>query len=69
MSWPETILEEAHAAGIKRIARECGGDRKTVKRSLKLGGWQARQRRRPARQLDRFAQFITRRAPEIHPRP
>jgi len=51
--------------GIKQIARELGVDRKTVKRWLKLGAWQLRQVQRGARQLDQFAAFIERRAPEV----
>jgi transposase len=61
----EMVARQERGEGIKRIARELGVDRKTVKRWLKLGGWQPGQRRRRARQLDRFAEFITRRAPEV----
>jgi transposase len=61
----EILARKERGEGIKRIARELGVDRKTVKRWLKLGGWQPGQRRRRARQLDCFAEFITRRAPEV----
>lgn len=61
----EIIGRKERGEGIKRIARELGVDRKTVKRWLKLGGWQPGQRRRRARQLDCFAEFITQRAPEV----
>jgi transposase len=61
----EIIGRKERGEGIKRIARELGVDRKTVKRWLKLGGWQPGQRRRRARQLDGFAEFITQRAPEV----
>jgi hypothetical protein len=61
----EIIGRKERGEGIKRIASELGVDRKTVKRWLKLGGWQPGQRRRQARQLDRFAEFITQRAPEV----
>ncbi len=50
---------------MKRIARELGVDRKTVKRWLKLGVWQPRQTQRRVRELDRFAEFLKQRAPEV----
>ena len=61
----EMVARKDRGAGIKQIARELGVDRKTVRRWLKLGAWQPRQVQRRARQLDRFAQFIERRAPEV----
>jgi transposase len=61
----EMVARRERGEGIKRIARELGVDRKTVKRWLKLGTWQPRQPQRRERQLDRFAEFIERRAPEV----
>ena len=61
----EMIARRERGDGIKRIARELGVDRKTVKRWLKLGGWQPRRPQRRRRQLDRFAEFIERRAAEV----
>jgi transposase len=61
----EMVARRERGEGIKRIARELGVDRKTVKRWLKLGQWQPRQPQRRRRQLDRFAEFIERRAPEV----
>jgi transposase len=61
----EMVARKDRGEGIKQIARELGVDRKTVKRWLKLGAWQPRQVRRRARQLDQFAAFIERRAPEV----
>ena len=61
----EMVARRERGEGIKRIARERGADRKTVKRWLKLGAWQPRQPQRRERQLDRFAEFIERRAPEV----
>jgi transposase len=61
----EMVARRERGEGIKRIARELGVDRKTVKRWLKLGAWQPRQPQRRERQLDRFAEFIERRAPEV----
>jgi transposase len=61
----EMVARKERGEGIKRIARELGVDRKTVKRWLRLGAWRPRQHQRRARQLDRFAEFIERRAPEV----
>ena len=41
----EMIARRERGDGIKQIAREVGVDRKTVKRWLRLGGWQARRPR------------------------
>jgi transposase-like protein len=40
----EMVARRERGEGIKRIARELGVDRKTVKRWLKLGAWQPRHR-------------------------
>jgi transposase len=61
----EMVARRERGDGIKRIARELGVDRKTVKRWLRLGGWQPRQPQRRERQLDCFAEFLERRAPEV----
>jgi transposase len=61
----EMVARRERGEGIKRIARELGVDRKTVKRWLKLGAWRPREPQRRARQLDPFAEFIERRAPEV----
>lgn len=53
----ERMLREAL---VREIARELGVDGKTVKRWLRLGGWQPRQPQRRERQLDPFAEFIER---------
>ncbi|HUN58111.1 MAG TPA: hypothetical protein VMU41_08345 [Candidatus Binataceae bacterium] len=60
----EMVARQERGEGIKRIARELGVDRKTVKRWLKLGAWQPRQPQRRERQMDRFAEFIERSTPE-----
>ena len=49
---------------VKRIARELGVDKKTVKRWRQLGGWRA-QRRRRQQQLEPFRDFLARRGPEV----
>ena len=42
----EMVARRERGEGVKRIARELGVDRKTVKRWLKLGAWQPRQPQR-----------------------
>ena len=61
----EIVARKERGEGIKGIARELGVDRKTVKRWLRLGVWQARRPQQRPRQLDCFAAFIERRAPEV----
>jgi transposase len=61
----EMVARKERGEGVKRIARELGVDRKTVKCWLKLGTWQPRQVQRRVRQLDRFAEFLERRAAEV----
>jgi hypothetical protein len=61
----EMVARRERGQGVKRIARELGVDRKTVKRWLKLGVWQPRQAQRRVRELDRFAEFLKQRAPEV----
>lgn len=55
----------ARGEGVKRIARELGVDRKTVKRWQRLGQWQPRQARPRPRQLAPYVAFLERRAPEV----
>jgi transposase len=61
----EIVARKERGEGIKRIARELGIDRKTVKRWLRLGSWQPRRSRRVPKGIDRFAEFMERRAPEV----
>lgn len=49
---------------IKRIARELGIDRKTVKRWWRQGGWKPQSRQRP-RGIDPYGEFVRRRGPEV----
>jgi hypothetical protein len=60
----EIVARRERGEGIKRIGRELGVDRKTVKHWLRLSAWPPREAQRRKRQLDRFAEFIERRAPE-----
>jgi len=57
----EMVARRERGEGVKRIARELGVDRKTVRRWLRLGSWQPR-RRRP---LEQFTEFIAQRGPEV----
>lgn len=61
----EMVARKERGEGVKRIARELGVDRKTVKRWLRLGSWRPRQARCLPKPIDRFAEFIERRAPEV----
>ena len=61
----EMVARKERGEGAKRIARELGVDRKTVKRWLRLGSWQPRRSRHRPRPIDRFAEFIEQRAPEV----
>lgn len=55
----------ARGEGVKRIARELGVDRKTVRRWQRVGCWQPRQTPRRPRQLDPSRPFLECRAPEV----
>ncbi len=55
----------ARGEGVKRIARELGVDRKTVKRWQRVGQWQPRQTRSRPRQLEPYVDFLERRGPEV----
>ena len=61
----EIVARKERGEGIKRIARELGVDRKTVRRWLRFGGWQPRRPRPRPRPIDQFTDFIARRGPEI----
>ena len=61
----EIVARKERGEGVKRIARELGVDRKTVRRWLRLGGWQPRRPRSVRRPIDQFTEFIARRGPEV----
>ena len=61
----EIVSRKERGEGIKRIARELGVDRKTVKRWLRLGAWQPRRHQPRPRPIDPFVKFIERRGPEV----
>ena len=61
----EIVARKERGEGVKRIARELGVDRKTVRRWLRLGGWQPRRPRPRRRPIDQFTEFIAQRGPEV----
>jgi transposase len=61
----EMLARKERGEGAKRIARELGVDRKTVKRWLRLGRWQPRRSGHRPRPIERFTEFIEKRAPEV----
>jgi hypothetical protein len=61
----EMLARLARGEGIKRIARELGVDRKTVKAWRRRGGWRPRPPGSRRRALEAFAPFIEARAPEV----
>jgi transposase len=61
----EILARLARGDGVKRIARELGIDRNTVKRWRRLGAWRPRQARPRHRQIEPFAAFLERRGPEV----
>ena len=50
----EIVARKERGEGVKRIARELGVDRKTVRRWLRLGGWQPRKPRARRRPIEQF---------------
>ena len=61
----EIVARAQRGEGAKRITRELGVDRKTVKRWLRLGAWQPRHYQRRPRPIDVFVKFIEQRGPEV----
>ncbi len=55
----------ARGEGVKRIARELGVDRTTVKRWQRRGQWRPRPSRPRPSPLDPYVAFLERRAPEV----
>ena len=61
----EMVARKERGEGLKRIARELGVDRKTVRRWLRVGGWQPRRPRLRRRAIEQFTEFIAQRGPEV----
>jgi transposase len=61
----EMVARRERGEGTRQIARELAVDRKTVRRWLRLGGWQPRQGGARPRALDPYLPFIERRGPEV----
>lgn len=61
----EILARLARGEGVKRIAREVGVDRNTVKRWRRLGAWRPRQGRSRSRRIEPFTAFLDRRGPEV----
>jgi transposase len=62
----QILARLARGEGVKRIAREVGVDRNTVKRWRRLGAWRPRQASPRHRQIEPFAAFVERRGPEVN---
>jgi transposase len=61
----EIVARAERGEGSRRIARELGVDRKTVRHWLKAGQWQPRQYRPRPHAIDPYVGFIERRGPEV----
>ena len=61
----EIVARKERGEGVKRTARELGVDPKTVRRWLRLGGWQPRRPRSRQRPIHQFSEFIAKRGPEV----
>jgi transposase len=61
----EIAARRERGDSTRRIARELGVDRKTIRRWLRIGGWRPRQNGERRRAIDAFATFIDRRGPEV----
>ena len=62
----EMVARRERGEGTRQIARELAVDRKTVRRWLRLGGWQPRQGGARPRALDPYLSFVERRGPEVN---
>jgi hypothetical protein len=61
----EILARLERGEGIKRIARELGISKNTVRRWRRVGEWRRRVYERRPRKLDRFAAFVERRGAEV----
>ena len=61
----EMVARRERGESTRQIARELAVDRKTVRRWLRIGGWQPRQGGERPRAIDPYIEFIEQRGPEV----
>ena len=61
----EMVARRERGESTRQIARELAVDRKTVRRWLRIGGWQPRQAGERPRAIDPYVEFIEQRGPEV----
>jgi transposase len=61
----EIAARRDRGESTRHIASELGVDRKTIRRWLRIGGWQPRQNGPRPRAIDAFVRFIDGRGPEV----
>ena len=62
----EIVARRERGESTRQIARELAVDRKTVRRWLRIGGWQPRQGGERPRAIDPYIEFIEQRGPEVN---
>ena len=61
----EIVARRERGESTRQIARELAVDRKTVRRWLRIGGWQPRQGGERPRAIDPYIEFIERREKDL----
>ena len=61
----EIVARRERGESTRQIARELAVDRKTVRRWLRIGGWQPRQGGERRRAIDPYIEFVDQRGPEV----
>jgi transposase len=61
----EIVARRERGESTRQIARELAMDRKTVRRWLRIGGWQPRQGGERPRAIDPYIEFVEQRGPEV----
>ena len=62
----EIVARRERGESTRQIAWELAVDRKTVRRRLRIGGWQPRQGGERPRAIDPYIEFIEQRGPEVN---
>ena len=62
----EIVARRERGESTRQIARELVVDRKTVRRWLRIGGWQPRQGGERPRAIDPYIEFVEQRGPEVN---